>query len=178
MWYSIQPRGRIYVKGYGFLSFANKNIDKCLSSKYGQQLLVSAKKSTTDTIKAASKRAIKKTAEATSDLIGNTIAAKITSVSKRKSTTELHSKELPINETEEEDVEIATVKKRYISPEERKQIIDQLRLVYKKYLWIKIHVSERKFIRGRKLNFSLVFITQSYFKVPEDVRLNTSHFLI
>ena len=111
-------------------------------------------------------------------MIGNTIAAKITSVSKRKSTTELHSKELPINETEEEDVEIATVKKRYISPEERKQIIDQLRLVYKKYLWIKIHVSERKFIRGRKLNFSLVFITQSYFKVPEDVRLNTSHFLI
>ena len=34
------------------------------------------------------------------------------------------------------------------------------------------------FIRGRKLNISLVFITQSYFKVPKDVRLNTSHFLI
>ena len=34
------------------------------------------------------------------------------------------------------------------------------------------------FIRGRKLNISLVFITQSYFKVPEDVRLNTIHFFI
>ena len=32
------------------------------------------------------------------------------------------------------------------------------------------------FIRGRKLNITLVFITQSYFKVPKDVRLNTSHF--
>ena len=34
------------------------------------------------------------------------------------------------------------------------------------------------FTRGRKLNISLVFITQSYFKVPKDVRLNTSHFFI
>ena len=34
------------------------------------------------------------------------------------------------------------------------------------------------FIRGRKLNISLVFITESYFKVPKDVRLNTSHFFI
>ena len=33
------------------------------------------------------------------------------------------------------------------------------------------------FIRGRKLNISLAFITQSYFKVPKDVRLNTTHFL-
>ena len=33
------------------------------------------------------------------------------------------------------------------------------------------------FIKGRKLNISLVFMTQSYFKVPKDVRLNTSHFL-
>ena len=34
------------------------------------------------------------------------------------------------------------------------------------------------FVRGRKLNISLVFITQSYFKVPKDVRLNSSHFFI
>ena len=33
------------------------------------------------------------------------------------------------------------------------------------------------FIRGRKLNISLVFITQSYYKVPKDVRLNTTCFL-
>ena len=34
------------------------------------------------------------------------------------------------------------------------------------------------FIRGGKLNISLVFNTQSYFKVPKDVRLNTTHFFI
>ena len=34
------------------------------------------------------------------------------------------------------------------------------------------------FIRGRKLNIALVFITQSYFKVRKDVRLNTTHFFI
>ena len=34
------------------------------------------------------------------------------------------------------------------------------------------------FIRGRKLNISLVFITQSYFKVPKEVRLNCTHFFI
>ena len=34
------------------------------------------------------------------------------------------------------------------------------------------------FIRGRKLNISIVFITQSYFRVPKDVRLNTAHFCI
>ena len=42
MRYSIEPRDRIYVKGYGFLSFA-KNMGKCLSNKYGQKLLDSAK---------------------------------------------------------------------------------------------------------------------------------------
>ena len=34
------------------------------------------------------------------------------------------------------------------------------------------------FIRGRKLNVSIAFITQSYFKVPKKVRLNTAHFFI
>ena len=33
-------------------------------------------------------------------------------------------------------------------------------------------------IRCRKLNISLVFITQSYFSVPKDVRLNSTHYLI
>ena len=34
------------------------------------------------------------------------------------------------------------------------------------------------FIRGRKLNISLVFNTQSYFKVPKDIRLNTTYILL
>ena len=61
------------------MSFA-KNMVKALSNKYGQKLLESAKTSTTDAIKIASKRAIQKTAEATGDLIGNKVFDKITSV--------------------------------------------------------------------------------------------------
>ena len=34
------------------------------------------------------------------------------------------------------------------------------------------------FIRGTKLNNSLIFITQSYFEVPKDVRNNSTHFFI
>ena len=34
------------------------------------------------------------------------------------------------------------------------------------------------FIRGRKLNISSVFIMQSYFRVPKDVRLNSTHFIM
>ena len=68
MRYSIQPRDRIHVKGRGFLSFA-KNMGKSLTNKYGQKLLYSAKTSTADAIKTASKRAIQKTTEATGDLL-------------------------------------------------------------------------------------------------------------
>ena len=83
--YSVQRRDRIFVKGYGFLTFArnmDKNISKNLSSKYGQKLLDHAKQSATDALKTASKRAIQKIAEAIGDLIGNEIADKITRVSK------------------------------------------------------------------------------------------------
>ena len=88
-----------------------------MSNKYSQKRLDSAKKSTTVAIKTASKRAIQKTAEATGDLIGNKIADKITSVSKKS------SEELQNND------ELEIPKKRYISLEERQQIIDELRLV-------------------------------------------------
>ena len=63
MRYSIEPRERIYVKGYGFLTFA-KNIGRNLSNKYGQKLVDTAKKSATDALKIAGKRSIQKTAEA------------------------------------------------------------------------------------------------------------------
>ena len=59
MRYSIEPRDRIYVKGYGFLSFA-KNMGKNLSNKYSQKLLYSAKKSTTHVIKLLQKEQFKK----------------------------------------------------------------------------------------------------------------------
>ena len=124
--WDIQLNQEIYVKGYGFLSFT-KNMSKSLSNKYGQKILDSAKKSTTDAIKTASKRAIQKTVEATSDLIGNKTDDTITSVSKKKSAKELHNNDVT-------DVEITTPKKRYISPEGRKQIIEELRLVPKTYV--------------------------------------------
>ena len=126
MKYSIEPRDRIYVKGFGFLSFAI-NIGKNLSNKYRQKLLDSAKKSTTDAIKTASKRAIQKTAEATGDLINNKIDDKITSASKKSNNNNNNN-----NNNEDEYVEITTHKKRYISPEERQQFINELRLVPQK----------------------------------------------
>ena len=76
MRYSTEPKDRIYVKGYGFL-FSATNIGTQISSKYGQKLLDSAKKSATDATKTASKRAIQKT-EGTGDLIGNKFADKTT----------------------------------------------------------------------------------------------------
>ena len=120
MRYSIEPRDRIYVKGYRFLSFA-KYIGKNLSNKYGQRCFDTAKKSATDAIKTASKRAIQKTAEPTGVLIGNKIADNITSISKKS------NKELPNNDEKEEDMEITTHKKIYIT-----------RRKTKNYWWIKI----------------------------------------
>ena len=122
MRYLLEPRERVYIKGYGFVSFA-KNMSKSSSSKYSQKLLDIAKKSTTDGIKTASKRAIQKTAEATGDLIGNKIADKITIISKKPSNN---------NNNNDDDVELTTHKKRYTSPEERQQIINELRLIPKK----------------------------------------------
>ena len=90
---------------------------KELSNQYSRKFFDSVKKSTTNAIKTASKRAIWKTAEATGDLIGNKIADKIPSVSKKS------SKEL------QDENEIEIPKERYISPEKRQQFIDELRLV-------------------------------------------------
>ena len=115
-----------YVKGYGFLSFA-KNMGKSLSNKYGQKLLDRAEKSTTDAIKTASKRPIQKIAEATVDLIGNKIADKITSISKKPSNNDDDD-----DDDDDDDKELTTYKKRYISLEERQQIINELGLVPKK----------------------------------------------
>ena len=125
MRYSIELRESKYVKGYGFLSFARKigthvaKVAKNMSNKYSQKLVDKAKKSATDAIKTASKRAIQKIAEATGDLIGNKSADKITSASKKS-----HNEEIQSNEVNNE-----IPKERYISPKERQKIIDELRLI-------------------------------------------------
>ena len=125
--YSVQPRDRIFVKGYGFLSFAKnmgknivKNISKNLSGKYSQKLLHHAKKSGTHALTTSSKRVIQKIAEATGNLIGTKIANRITKVLRNS---QQNNSETVTNE---HDKEIS--KEKYLSPEETKEIIDELRL--------------------------------------------------
>ena len=124
MCYSIEPRERRYVKGYGFLSFSRNlgahttKVAKNLNNKYGQKLADSAKTSSTDALKIAGKRAIQKTAEATGDLVGNTIVNKITSISKK-----------PAGEPHSNVVSNEIPKERYISPQQRQKSIDELRLI-------------------------------------------------
>ena len=131
MRYSIEPRERRYVKGYGFLSVAKNigthaaNVAKNMSNKYSQKIVDTAKKSVTDSIKTASKRAIQKTAEA---IIGNKIADKITAKPGPKDVTSAskksHNREIQLNEVNNE-----IPKERYIPPKERRKIIDELRLI-------------------------------------------------
>ena len=88
--------------------------------KYSQEFLDIAKKSTADAIEIASKRSFQKTAEAVGDLIDNKIADKITSLSKES------SRELQ-NNVGNHKIEVP--KGRWISPEKKQQIIDELWLV-------------------------------------------------
>ena len=90
MCYSIDPRKRRYVKGYGFLSFAKNmgahatKVAKNLSNKYGQKLVDTVKKSATDAIKIVGKRAIQKTAESSGDLVDNFIQIRLQALKKKQ----------------------------------------------------------------------------------------------
>ena len=117
MRYSIEPRGRIYLKGYELLSFA-KIMDKYLWDKYSQKRLDTAKKSTTNPIKIVSKRTIKKKAEAICDLIGNKIADKMTSVSKKS------NKKLPNDETEVLLEQLLLRKDEYLQKKDNKLLMN------------------------------------------------------
>ena len=136
MRYSVQPSDRIFLKRYGFLSFAKnrvKNIDekikKDLNGKYCQKRFDHAKQSAIDALKTISKRIVQKTAETTGDLIGNKIADAVAKLHNGR-IMEL-SRSSPQNNpeavTNEHNKEIP--KERYISPEERQKIINDLRLV-------------------------------------------------
>ena len=101
--YSIEPRKRKFVKGYGFMSFARN-----FSDKYSKSLMDKG----IDVSKIFAKTAGKKILKATEDLIGNKIADKITSASKKS----------------HDEVNNEILKERYISPKERQKIIDELKL--------------------------------------------------
>ena len=107
MRYSIEPRERRYVKGYGFMSFARN-----FSDKYSKPLMDKGIDLSKTFAKTAGKKILKKTAKATGDLIGNKIADKITSGSKKSQLDEVINR-IP--------------KERYISPKERQKIIDELK---------------------------------------------------
>ena len=94
-----------------------KTISKSSSDKYGQKLLDHAKRSATDSVKTLLKRGTQKKAEATGDLIGNKIDDKITRVAKAS----------PKNSSDANEEEIK--KEKYIYPELRQTIIDDLRLI-------------------------------------------------
>ena len=102
MRYSIEPRERKYVKGYGFISFARN-----FSDKYSKYLMDLSK----TFAKTAGKNILNETAKATGDLIGNKIADKITA--------KPHNKDEIIK---------GIPKERYISLKERQKIIDELKL--------------------------------------------------
>ena len=141
MRYSVQPRDRIFVTGCGVFSFTKnmcknigKNIRKNLSGKYipdtlamhqkllamCQKLLDHGKKFTIDALKNSSKRVIRRIAETNGNSIGNSIANRITRVSKISQRNNLeivtneHDKEIPKN--------------RYRFPEQRQEITDELGL--------------------------------------------------
>ena len=108
MCYLIEPRERKYVKGYGFMSFqrnfGNKYGKKLMntaiktgtnfSSKHGKKLTDTAIKTGKDFPTIAGKKIVHKSAEATGDLIGNKIADKITSASKKSQNEEIQPNEV------------------------------------------------------------------------------------
>ena len=107
--------------------------------KYGKKLMGTATKTRIDAAKAASKRVVQKTSEATGNWIGNKIPDRITSLGKTKS-----------KEKENERQEI------YISREKRQQIIDELRL-----LWPYIIMEYQKItnLLGKRRDEVAIFVT-------------------
>ena len=99
MRYSIEPKKRIYVKRYGFMSFARNFSDKYSKSLIDKGIYVSK-----TFAKTAGKRILKESAKATGDLIGNKIADKITA----------------------KPIKHDVTNKRYVPPDERQEIINKL----------------------------------------------------
>ena len=108
MRYSIEPRERRYVKGYGFMPFARN-----FSDKYSKSLMDKGIDVSKIFAKTTGTKILKETGKAAGDLIGNKIADNIRSPSKK-----LH-----------DEVNNEIPKERYIYPKERqKKIIDELKL--------------------------------------------------
>ena len=128
MHYSFQPRDRIFWKA---LSFAknmgkniNENISKKLSGKYSYKILDHAKKYATGVLKTKS--------EATGDLIGNRIAKAVAKSYDSKTTKVSRNLKQNNSDTVTNEYDQERPKEKYISSEERQQIIHELRIIYNK----------------------------------------------
>ena len=106
MRYSTKPRFRKHVRGSRFLLFATK-----FGDKYCKKLMDTTTKVGIDAAKTASKGVVQKIAKAKGDLIGNKITYKITSIGKRK-----------------EKQKTKNAEEIYIPPENRQQILEDLKL--------------------------------------------------
>ena len=129
MRYSVEPRERRYLKGYGFMSFArnfgNKYGKKLMNtaiktgtnfnSKYGKKLTDTAIKTGKDFATIAGRKIVYKSAEETGYLIGNKTADKIMAKLSKKSQNE---------EVQSNEVNNEIPKERYISPKKRQKVID------------------------------------------------------
>ena len=120
----ILPKKKYFSKSLtqNFRTLKQGLLCKSLSGKQSQRLLDHAKQSATNALKTSSEIVLQDTAEATSDLSGNKIANKIRKVSKNSQQNNL---EIVINDNDKE-----MPKGRYMSPDKRQDIIDDLRLKY------------------------------------------------
>ena len=120
--FSINPRTRKYVRGYGFLSFA-RNL---ASSQAARKVKDAALKQGKDVALKAGKRAINKGAEATGDLVGQKVADSLAKIGSKR-TKDLGPTPPPVPEVKSVDNMIAQV--RNMSPQKRAQIINELSLL-------------------------------------------------
>ena len=114
MRYSIEPRTRHIVKGYGLLSFARN-----ILNKYKKQLLYTG----LDALKTASKKVFHKAAEGTGEVIGNKIADAVTKSNDDK-----------IVNSDENSRNVEEI---IITPEKTEKILNKLRQVLSKWNTIK-----------------------------------------
>ena len=110
MRYSLEPRYRRYVQGQGFMSFARN-----IGNKYGKKILDKSIDAGKDFAKISGKKVLTKSAEATGDLIGNKIADRITKSTRNK-------------DQKEDDRTMEETQELIIPPENREQIIRDLKL--------------------------------------------------
>ena len=129
MRYSLDPRYRRYVQRQGFMSFAknivnkygrklfDKSIDvgKKMSNRYGRKILDKSMDAGKVFTKIAGKKVLHKSAEATGEMIGNKIAARMTKSSRNKA-------------QKEDDRIMEETQELIIPPEKREQIIKNLKL--------------------------------------------------